>query len=333
MLAHARSQYWEGRSVLVAGGCGFIGSHVVRALVHEGARVRVVDDLSHGALNRISDVADRVDFMQRDLGNPRDAFQVCAGIDTVFQLAACARGITYSVRHHARMLYNNLAVELQLLEASRRRHVQRFVFFSSSAVYPPDAPVPTAERFGLEGVPHPASRGYAWAKRVGELQAEMYRTDFGMRITCVRPFNVCGSGAHYSGTGLHVIPTLIRRAHSAQRYMRVLGSGQQTRSFVDAADLAALTLVVAEKGREISAINISSPREISVADICQIILAEMGRHDLRINFVPGGSVGAMRCVPDLTALQNLVGAYRFVSLEESIHRMTIEYKELSCANR
>jgi len=333
MVARVHSQYWAGRSVLVAGGCGFIGSHLVRALVLEGARVRVADNLSHGTLKRISDVADRVHFMQLDLCNPRAAFQVCADIDTVFQLAACARGITYAMRHHAKMLYNNLALELQLLEASRRQDVQRFIFFSSSAVYPSDAPVPTAERFGFDGVPHPASRGYAWAKRVGELQAEMYRTDFGMSITRVRPFNVCGSGEHYYGTGLHVIPALIRRAHSAQRYMRVLGSGQQTRSFVDAADLAALALVVAEMGGEVSAINISSPHEVSVADICKIVLAEMGKHDLKINFVREGAVGAMRCMPDLTALHNLIGAYKFVPLEDSIRRMTLEYKELSCGNR
>jgi nucleoside-diphosphate-sugar epimerase len=325
-----RLTYWRGRSVLVAGGCGFIGSRRVRELVRLGARVRVADNLSRGYADRLADVFDQIEFYKCDLCEAIAAERTCEGIDTVFNVAACSRGALFTARNHSRMLRENVLIQAQLLEASRRKAVNRFIFFSSACVYPRDAETPMSESAANDGPPSLDSWGYAWAKRVGELHGTLYRSEHGLRVTSLRPFNVCGTGEYYFGNGCHVIPDLIRKAESARRSIRVLGAGSQTRSFIDVTDLAKLTLIIAERGADIVAVNVASPREISISYLCRMVLQATGRTDLKIRFVPAGPTGAMRSVPDLGLLIKIVGPYEFTPLKDSIQRMVAEYRRLRC---
>lgn len=130
--------YWRSRRVLVTGGCGFIGSYLVEELVAAGAQVTVADNLERGKLDNISTVIDCIRFVECDLRESDACREVTTGADVVMNLAARAYGLGYSIQHHGEMLYHNLMIQLQMLEAARLNNVRRFLVVSSSCVYPDD---------------------------------------------------------------------------------------------------------------------------------------------------------------------------------------------------
>ena len=321
------SSFWSGRAVLVTGGCGFSGAHLVRHLVRLGARVRVADDLSHGSLERIADVRDAVDFRRLDLTRRDDAAAACDGVEIAFHLAAIASGLRYSSRHHATMLTANALLALHVLEEARAAGVGRYVLFSSSCVYGDDAPVPTPEAWGTVGDPERTHSGYGWAKRVAELQARLVALEHPMTVTALRPVNVCGFGEHFDLETGHVIPALIRKALAADGALDVMGSGAQTRSFIDARDLADIAIRVAERGGRIEALNVSSPREVSIAEVARLVVQAAGRPELAVRFDPREAEGARRKMPDLSALHDFLGDFAFTPLEESVAGMVDDYRQ------
>lgn len=320
------STHWRGRKVLVAGGCGFVGARLGRMLVDAGATVRIADSLVRGSLDAIADYRGRVEFMEGDLTHPDHAHAACDGMDTVFHLAANAAGVTYSGSHHATMLYQNGMLGLTVIEAARQTGVDRLVYFSSSCVYREGAPVPTPEDQGWVGPPEASNRGYGWAKRLGELHGELCAAESDLSLTSIRPVNITGAGEHYDLELGHVIPALIHKAFTAEDHLLVLGTGKQTRSFIDAGDVCRIAMLLAERGRDIDAINVSSPEEITIGQVAQMVIDGTGL-DLPIVFDPTGPQGPARKAADIThLLEFLDGDYAFKPLAQSIKEMVEEFR-------
>jgi nucleoside-diphosphate-sugar epimerase len=186
--------YWSGKKVLVTGGAGFIGSHLVEQLVEEGARVRVADNLERGRAENLSAVKNDIEFLKLDLRDLDNCRKACEGMEVVFNLAAKVTGIEYNRNHHADMFENNMLLQQNPLHAAAEKGVARFIQVSTACIYPHDAIVPTPESEGTRGEPEPTNAGYGWAKRMGERLAEYYARETGMEIGIVRPFNAYGPG-------------------------------------------------------------------------------------------------------------------------------------------
>jgi nucleoside-diphosphate-sugar epimerase len=319
---------WQGTSVLVAGGCGYVGGHLVRRLVKAGAKVRVVDDLSRGSVAALADAREKVEFIQADLRRPDVAAKACDGIACALNLAANASGIRYSIANQPQMFFDNASASINVLEAARKAGVKRYIYFSSSCVYPDNAPIPTPEEYGDTGTPESGNVGYGWAKRVGELQASLYRDRSPMSITCVRPVNIFGEGEHYDLEIGHVIPSLIMKAMAADR-LKVMGSGRQTRAFVYVGDLADICMRIATDGGAIKAINVCSPEETSIGQLAHMVVKAIGRPDMPIDFDTSAPEGAPRKFADVKRLLEFLGGdYKFTSLQTGIQRMVDEYRAM-----
>ena len=224
---------------LVTGGAGFIGSHLVEALLAQGRRVKVLDNLSTGKLSNLESVRPQITFIQGDI---RDAGTLNAAVretEVVFHLAAKV-SVPWTVEYPVASAEVNELGTLAVLQAARRNGVRRVVFASSCAVYGDDPRLPKRE----EMVPRPQSP-YAVQKLAGELYARLYHGQYGLETVCLRYFNVYGPrqdpGSPYSG----VISIFLTRA-AEKKAPAIYGDGNQSRDFVFVQDVVQANLLAAD---------------------------------------------------------------------------------------
>jgi nucleoside-diphosphate-sugar epimerase len=319
------TSYWQNRRVLVAGGCGFLGSYLVEELATVGSIITVVDNLETGTLENLAWANGRAAFIQGDLRDRDFCEEVSAGFDVVLNLAGHAYGMAYSMKHHGEMLYSNTILQFNLLEAARVNGVKRFLVVSSSCVYPDDAPVPTPELHAMTRSPEEVNRGYGWAKRIGELQAKYYYDEYGMEIAICRPFNPYGGRYAWSGDKSHVIPTLVKRILDGEDPLVVWGSGRQRRNFVHARDTVRLMLMVAERHPKAEPVNIGYEDTVSIADLVSLICKVSGRHP-KVSFDTSKPEGRFQKGADAALLRKITDDYQpEISLEQGIQEMSEWY--------
>ena len=210
-------------SYLVTGGAGFIGSHVVEALVARGERVRVVDNLSTGRSENLVHI-DGVDLVIGDLADPAVANGAVEGVDYVVHLAALP-SVPGSIKDPLAWNHANVTATLSLLVAAQRCAVKRFVFSSSSSVYGNVATLPVTE----DMLPEPISP-YALQKLTGERYLRLFYDLHGLETVSVRYFNVFGPRQHPASAYSGVI-SLFARCLIEERAPTIHGDGEQTRDF------------------------------------------------------------------------------------------------------
>lgn len=273
-----RETFWKNKKVLVTGGAGFIGSHVVEKLVRRGAKVTVLDNLQNGKLKNLSAVKSKISLIHGDCTNMADALRVCRKKDIVMNLAARVGGIEYNRMHQATMLRDNLNIEITMIEAARISHVERFLVISSACVYPRGCSVPTPETEGFFSEPEPTNGGYGWAKRMAELLGKYYAEEFGMKVGIVRPYNCYGPRDHFDRKTSHVIPALIKRVFDGENPVVVWGSGNQTRAFLYVEDLAEGMIKAIEKYPVPDPVNIGTDEEVSIKILVEMIVSLSGKN-------------------------------------------------------
>jgi UDP-glucose 4-epimerase len=212
------------RYVLVTGGAGFIGSHLTRRLLDEGASVRAVDNLSTGFRRNLVEVLDRIEFIEGDIVDPDVCAAVVDGVDTVYHVAALP-SVPRSMADPIGTHQSNVNGTLNLLEAGRRSGVRRFVYSSSSSAYGDTPVLPKSE----DAEPLPRSP-YAAAKLAGELYTLAYARADLVEGVALRYFNVFGPRQDPNGPYAAVIP-LIFRAALNESPITIYGDGGQTRDF------------------------------------------------------------------------------------------------------
>jgi nucleoside-diphosphate-sugar epimerase len=316
---------WQGRRIVVGGGCGFLGSYLVPSLVRAAARVTVVDNLEGGELTALEPVRADVQFVHGDLRDRAVCDEVLAGCELFINLAARASGVGYSRTHHGDMLIDNLLTGLVPLDAARRQSVPHVVVTSSSCVYPEDATVPTPELDALQGVPEQVNEGYGWAKRMQELAAGYLAAESSMRVTILRPFNMYG--ANYPWRSLekaHVIPSLVKRVLDGEDPLVVWGSGEQRRNFLHGRDAAEVILRVIAAEAE-GPVNIGYEDDTRIADLVDLVCDVAGRRP-RIVFDRSRPDGAPRKSADATRLRALTSDYQpQVALRAGVEEMVTWY--------
>jgi len=318
--------FWKNKKVLVTGGTGFIGSHVVEKLVERGAKVTVMDNLQNGKIKNISYLKDRVKFLQGDCVNYKDAYGACKGQEIVMNLAARVGGIEYNRIHQATMLKDNLNVALTMIEAAREAGVERFLVVSSACVYSPTCSIPTPETEGFTGNPEPTNGGYGWAKRMAEKLGTYYAEEFGMKVAIVRPYNCYGPRDHFDPKSSHVIAGLIKKVFDGENPVTVWGTGNQTRAFLYVEDLAEGMIMAIEKYPYADPINLGTDEEVSIKELITKIIKISGV-DTGIKFDTTKPDGSPRRNCDNKKSIAKIGFKPRVNLDEGIKRTIDWYKK------
>jgi UDP-glucose 4-epimerase len=247
-----------GQTVLVTGGGGFIGNHLVSALT-EHNEVRVLDDFSTG---RRSVVPDNVDVVVGDIRDAETTEAAVEGVDTVFHQAANV-SVTDSADHPTATNAVNLDGTLNLLEAARSANA-RLVFASSCAVYgdPESVPVP-------ESAPLRPASPYGVQKAAGDRYTRLYAELYGLETVALRYFNVYGPG-RYSGGYSGVIRVFLSQAREGED-VTIEGDGTQTRDFVHISDVVRANLAAATTDHTGEAFNVATGTETSVTELAETI--------------------------------------------------------------
>jgi nucleoside-diphosphate-sugar epimerase len=320
-------EFWKSKRVVVTGGAGFIGSYLVEQLVERGARVSVADNFETGRRSNLDRVSKEVQVIEGDLRDPDFCSKACARQEVVLHLASKAFGLSYSNTHHGEMLADNLMINTQVLEACRRADVPRVLVTSSSCVYPDDATVPTPETQDIESSgPEKANEGYGWGKRMLERQAAYYHREYNMQIAIARPFNTYGPRHRYDPARAHVLPALVMRVLKGEDPITVWGSGNQTRSFVHASDMASGLRLVAEKYPCADPVNIGHSEETRLKDLLALIL-EMTGQRREVVFDLAKPEGALRKSCDPTKLRQITGFAPSVTLRDGLPATIEHYRQ------
>jgi nucleoside-diphosphate-sugar epimerase len=262
---------FEGERVLVTGGAGFIGSHLVDALLARGARVRVLDNLSTGSRRNLSRAMPEVEFLLgdiRDAGACRDAMR---DVSYVFHQAALG-SVPRSIEDPGTTIDVNVAGTARVLSAARDAGVRRVVFASSSSVYGDSERLPKRE--GEEGRP---LSPYALSKQMDERLAEAFQRAFGMEIVGLRYFNVYGPRQDPHGAYAAVIPRFFK-AYLGGDAPTIFGDGRQSRdfTFVDDAVTANLLAAGADGGCCGRAYNVAGGRGTDLLELARLIGESVG---------------------------------------------------------
>lgn len=257
---------------LVTGGGGFIGSNLVRALVGQGCRVRVFDNLSTGHRENLEDVESRIEFVLGDLRNPGAVKDAVRGVRYVLHAAALP-SVVRSVQDPLATNEVNVTGTLNLLMAARDAKVERVVFSSSSSVYGDTAVLPKRE----DMLPSPRSP-YALSKLAGECYGSIFSELFGLATYSLRYFNVFGPRQDPSSQYSAVIPRFIDALHH-ERAPVIYGDGSQTRDFtfvedVVSANLCCCSAPLAAAG---AAYNVAWGNRISLRELVLRLTQIMGK--------------------------------------------------------
>jgi len=325
------SDYWKKKRVLVTGGAGFLGSHLVEYLVEDGANVSVVDNLERGRLENLTGVRPHVRFVQGDLRDPTVCDMATAGMDVVVNMAAKVTGIHYNINHHGDMFTANMLIAANTLESARKNGVRRYCAVSTACIYPHDARVPTPEEDGERGTPEPTNEGYGWAKRMAERQARYYAREYGMEVAIVRPFNAYGPRDYYDEATSHVIPALIKKVMDGEDPVAVWGSGNQSRVFVHARDFAKGIQLVTEMYPAADPVNIGHDAEVTIKELLRRIM-ELTGIKANVFYDTSKPEGYARRAADTTKLRKVTGGFvPRVPLDQGLGEMIEWYRAQQAA--
>jgi nucleoside-diphosphate-sugar epimerase len=318
--------FLTGKKVLVTGGAGFIGSHLVDELLQKGAEVRVVDDLSRGSLRNIEHCRERIEFVKGDLTYRKTAIEVTEDCDVCFHLAAVVGGVEYMTTHPAE-IYKSMLINYNVIDACRKKDVDRFLYTSSACTYPVNLQVdetqpPLREDDVLKCGAMPDS-DYGWVKLLGEIQCQAYHEAYGLKTIIVRPFNPYGPRECFDPEHSHVIPALIRKAVLRENPFYVWGDGGQTRAFTYITDLVEGMILAIENAPYADPINLSESNYVSVRDLAELILKLTG-YDALIIWDKTKPQGVRTRKSDMTKAYRILGWRPKVCLEEGLKK-TIDW--------
>ena len=317
--------FWKNKRVLVTGGAGFIGSHLVEELVNRGAKVRVADNLENGSLENLVRVKDRIEFIKKDLRILKDCLEASRNQEIVLNLAAKVGGIEFNKKHLGTMFRDNILISTHMLEAARLNNIERFLVVSSACVYPRYCTIPTPEEEGFRDVPEPTNEGYGWAKRMAEVQARAYSQEFGMRIGIVRPYNTYGPRDHFAPEKSHVIPALIKRVFDGENPLTVWGDGEQSRAFLYVEDLVEGMLKAIETYPVCDPLNLGTREEIKIKDLVKLIIELSGKKP-RVYFDTSKPSGQPRRNCDNRKAKEKIGFVARIGLQEGLRKTMAWYK-------
>ena len=299
---------------LVTGGAGFIGSHLVEALVEHGERVRVLDDFSTGRRENLDAVAGHIELLEGDVADPETVERAVAGCDYVLHLAAIA-SVQASLKYPRRTQQVNVEGTLNVLEAARQAGARRVVLASSAAVYGDHTALPLRE----ELPPHPLSP-YGASKTAGEAYCSAFHAGYGLPTVVLRFFNVYGPRQDPANPYSGVISIFAAQMSRGERPV-VYGDGVQTRDFVYVADVARAMLLACERKTAVGGVfNVAGGKQTSVLQLAAV-LNQVLNVSLTPAFAPARSGEVRFSQGDVRRAREVLGWEAQVPLREGLSRL------------
>ena len=304
-----------GQNVMVTGGAGFIGSHLVDLLAERVERVLVFDDFSTGATENLSDHEhrDTVEVIEGSVLDVAALRKAMRGIDTVFHMAVqCVRlSLSDPYLVHKVNATGSLNVALESVEAG----VQRLVYVSSSEVYGTAITTPMTEDHPLN-----ATTVYGASKLAGELYTQAVWQTYGLPVVVVRPFNAYGPRAHLLGASGEVIPRFIANSLLSQQ-SEIYGDGQQTRDFTFVHDTAR-GIAAAATAEELTGgvVNIAAGTPVTIEALARMIAEETGTSELTPRFADSRPADVMHHHASIEKARNILGFEPTVEIRDGVRR-------------
>lgn len=279
--------------IYVAGHRGLAGSAICRQLRAEGFQ---------NLLNPGRTELDLCDHSQVK------AFFAAAKPEYVFLAAAKVGGILANSSYPAEFLFQNLAIQMNVIDAAWRYGTKKLLFLGSSCIYPKFAPQPLKEEYLLTGSLEPTNEAYAVAKIAGIKLAQAYRRQYGFDAICLMPSNLYGPGDRFELRTAHVLPALLRKFHEAalnnDPEVVVWGTGEPRREFLHADDLASAAVFLMQRYDSEELINVGTGEDLTIAQLADE-LAKVTGFSGRIRFDTSRPDGTERKLLDITRIRAL----------------------------
>jgi UDP-glucose 4-epimerase len=289
---------------LVTGGAGFIGSHLVDALFELGDEVIVLDNLSTGRLDNLAHLLDNISFINCDLSSRTEWSAEFENVDRVFHLAALA-DIVPSIKNPGEYYRSNVDGTFNVLEASRRAGIDRFVYVASSSSYGIPRVYPTPEDAGID-----PQYPYALTKYMGEELVLFWSQLYNLPTISLRLFNVYGPRSRTSGSYGAVFGVFLAQKLAGRPYT-VVGDGQQTRDFTFVSDIVAALIAASTSEKSGRAYNVGSGRTVSINHIVNLLGGDK-------EYIPKRP-GEPDCTfADISRIAQEIGWKPLVSIEEGV---------------
>ena len=308
-------EFWGSRRVLVTGGNGFLGSHILERLEASGAHHVMAPTVAEYDLTEAAVVRD----LFRD-SNP----------DIVVHLAAEVGGIGANREQPGRFFYANMVMGVHMIEEARQAGVEKFVQLGTICAYPKHTPVPFREADLWNGYPEETNAPYGIAKKALLVQWQAYRAQYGFNGVYLLPVNLYGPRDNFDPASSHVIPALIRKMVEAvedgKKEVILWGTGKASREFLYVEDCARAVLLAAEHYDSSEPVNIGTGNEITIRDLASRISSAVG-FEGRLTYDPSKPDGQPRRCLDTSRALETFGFRSRVPFEEGLRRTVAWYQE------
>jgi len=306
--------FFAGKTVMVTGAAGFIGSHLTDALINLGAEVRGLDDLSDGKIENLAAAIERIDFVEGSITDAKTLDGLIKGCDVVFHMGANA-SVPRSSENPAYDFQANMVGTFEVLEAIRRHGAGRLLFASSAAVYGE----PQTES-GQMGEDHPfvPKSPYGGTKLAGEFMIDAYARCYDLDHRRVRIFNTFGPRQRK-----YVMFDLLEKLRRDAVNLEVIGTGEQQRDYNYVGDtVLALLMVASHPDAHANVYNIAGGRPISISQLVDRIIDLTGIKRPAITYTMQSWPGdVMRMVADTSRIENELGYKPLVGLDDGIRNL------------
>lgn len=304
--------------VLVTGGAGFIGSHIADGLATQGARVRVIDNLSTGYAENLREIKGDIDFVEASVADEDAVYRALEDVEVVFHEAAIP-SVPRSVEDPRLTHTASVDATFQLLLGCRERHIRRVIYAASSSAYGDQPTLPKSE----DMAPQPLSP-YAVAKLVGEYYCQTFTKVYGLETISLRYFNVFGPRQDPSSQYSGVISRFIGALLSGHRPV-IYGDGEQSRDFTYVDNIVDANLKAAQTKRGIgSVINVANGERISLNQLLSELKKLTGREDVEPEYQKPRAGDVLHSLADISLAREFLDFEPQVGLREGL-QLTIDW--------
>ena len=303
---------YDGKVVLVTGGSGFVGTHIVQEILKTNAKIRVP---IHKRPMIVKDR--RIETVQCDLTKPEDCLVAVKGVDAIFHAAGAVAAAGVTAGNPMSAIITNLILTARILEAAWTEKVERVLVFSSSTGYPV-ANYPIKEEEMWAGPTHDSYFGYGWMRRYLERISEFVASKTKINVLIVRPTAVYGRYDNFDPMASHVIPALIRKAIDRIDPYEVWGTGDEVRDFLHVSDLARGCNEMMKKGLSCDPINIGYGKTITIKQIVKIVLRATQYDDANVIYNSSKPTAIPFRMVDTSKAKRVLGFEPSITFEEGI---------------